>query len=435
MFKNFKVDNARRVEFEGQHIQIPKSKWAYLRGFNQKGKSEQVVTETSPSPEVSSPINSVPYEHNVISCGKNLFEVGIASDYTKYSASPFLIDNNTISTTIVSGASTHFFKNTYYPNRVMYLSAVFSLPVKRLIIRCFDENKNNISSTAKPTDWSYNSYYNAIFIYADLNKNLLINIPNTAVKYIQVGFALSGDDYIGQTVIISDIMLTFGDTPVDYESYTGTALPRSVTDIAGNNYDLRSLPDGTADEVDWDNYLLQPRVKLLEFNNTSDLTGWHYYNLGYDDKCWVYYQDTSNAWGSNLGYTLNVRCNNAQVTITETINKLQVIRSTGHTNLTYIQTNTALGINAEDTNEQKTAKAQAWIASQIAQHGNIEFEYPYGDLSMPEPIPLRKYGETYDGQVWDYNAKVIQVESDVANVYTDAAVQPTLKFKAVSYGG
>ena len=44
MFKNFKIDNAKRVNFSGTALQTPKSKWGYLRNLYINGVSTQVQT-------------------------------------------------------------------------------------------------------------------------------------------------------------------------------------------------------------------------------------------------------------------------------------------------------------------------------------------------------------------------------------------------------
>ena len=72
MFRSFKINTAKRKNFNGELVQINKSKWGYLRDLKIYGKSTQGANPTLETPQ---PIKTTGTATNVTACGENLFDM------------------------------------------------------------------------------------------------------------------------------------------------------------------------------------------------------------------------------------------------------------------------------------------------------------------------------------------------------------------------
>ncbi len=433
MFRNFKIDNARRVDFEGEWIQIPKSKWGYLRNSVFYGKTIQDGEPSSDNPV--DPVN-IPPEFNVTVCGRNLFNhrnnaiargsIEIIDDYVRCTG------NN------VDAIDFGFSRGWYRPN--WYLAEEYNQPIlKNGDVVTISADVRLIEQRNTPGIRIYlysssNGAGHAIFQAKSLTLNTWVRVSQS---YTITSTLLVGkDDYYpiftlnGNIVDIKNIAIKYG-TDDTYTPYTGNTYPYRLEDLDGNLHELRSLPDGTRDEYDRDNGILIKRVKRLTITSgtTSEPVNLQafYWTPGADRPNFlIHWNDTTNRWQSALWASYNCRCNisnsgggvfncNLKLRTNDTVLEIRYPKDW------FISRGYTLGV----------AGVRQYINDIIAANGKpIVFDYPY---SEPQIIPIKRYGETYGGQVWLYNQKPVQPEDDVANVFTDVNIP--MKFKAISYGG
>gem|GEM_PF-6973876 len=419
MFRNFKIDNARRVDFEGEWIQIPKSKWGYLRDSVFYGKTTQ---DGEPTPDNPVDLVSIPSEFNLTVRGRNLFSIG---------------DNYTLS---IRGITFEWNKNTqefriYGTKTTNNANVSISVPLVIPAIRL---------AGLRYIIWVTGSFETGSglrVVYARLrnkeNNNNVGVISISAGTYVSRKFSTSsftGDVYhfsplieIPEGAIVDltfKIMLVYGDSDEHIKYAGGNTYPYRLEDLDGNLHELCSLPDGTRDEYDRDNGILIKRVKRLTITSGTEPYAWRYHAateissiiaMADIDNLFSQHTDNANSYSSHFRAVLGentVGCYGIG----------SVPYSGKRAPMIYLRVPKEVNTNA---------LAQGYIDKIIADTGQpIIFEYP---LAEPQIIPIKQYGKTYDGQVWLYNQKPVQPEDDVANVFTDA--NGPMKFKAISYGG
>ena len=148
----------------------------------------------------------------------------------------------TISAVADTGAGTYVCNTHMFPvepNDVFYVQAK-STGDDRLILRLFDENFTNISSSVPISGFTYNSVYEGLFRFG----NFGIEILNTSdIRYFQVGFVFwGGAGSVGSRIYFTDIQVSMG-KPFAFEPFQtpSTVVFSSLT--LGENDVLRY--DGT----------------------------------------------------------------------------------------------------------------------------------------------------------------------------------------------
>ena len=414
MFRNYKIDNARRVEFEGEHIQIPKSKWGYLRDSVFYGKT---IQDGEPTPDNPVDLVNIPPEFNLTVCGRNLF----------FRKEPFSILNNGCTHTwnpstqeyritgVGQGYNTTALMRLSYPHPLEFTSGMFfriwATGTTPAVIypRLMNASTANVATMSIPSGTYSNTHFQGYLREVE---------DNTVVIFSPVVYVLEG-----KTIDITfKIMISYEDAA--YEPYQGSTYPYRLEDLDGNLHELCSLPDGTADSYDRDSGEFVARIKTFTVSSSAGIT----YAPHVGTLAQVRITDTANKWTENLSYQDNIRCNIGKRIITPIPSSQRAYdvyfnKSTSGTQIRIL-------VPQSELSSLDDAGAQAWINAQIAAKGNIVFQYP---LATPQIYKIKQYGKTYNGQVWGSNQKPVQPEDDVANVFTDVNIP--MKFKAISYGG
>ncbi|MDD4156859.1 MAG: hypothetical protein PHY08_09835, partial [Candidatus Cloacimonetes bacterium] len=257
------INAVKESTFENSILDIPNTGEGFINSLETKFHT----TGDEGTPDNSIPLVNVS-EWNKTVCGRNLFDVGIESDYIN---SP-TVDGDTVSGEISDGNAKYFVKKTYYPNKQMYISSVFTVAEKRYLIRLYDRNKVNISDTVSLSGWTYVAYYNGFVKDSDTTIDLT---ANANVAFIQIGFVLkTNGTNVNQTGIISDIMLTLGNTATDYNAFNGNTYPYRLEDVNGVLHEAGDLSDGTCDSVNWETGELIKRTKSIVLDGTEDSLYW-----------------------------------------------------------------------------------------------------------------------------------------------------------------
>ena len=145
--------------------------------------------------------------------GKNLFNVGESEDYF-VGDSILNIENNTISGQIRDSAIARAFKLTNYPSGDYSVSFDVTQNRVSILIRMFDSNGKQLSSSDVTFIGTYNAFYGGWIT----NNPAKFTIPDT-VDYWQLGFVFTGTSF--QYATATNIQLEKGLNITSYEPYNG----------------------------------------------------------------------------------------------------------------------------------------------------------------------------------------------------------------------
>ena len=144
--------------------------------------------------------------------GKNLFNVGESEDYF-VGDSILNIENNTISGQIRDSAIARAFKLTNYPSGDYSVSFDVTQNSISILIRMFDSNGTQLSSSDVTFSGTYNAFYGG---WITNNNSANFTIPDT-VDYWQLGFVFTGTSF--QYATATNIQLEKGLNITSYEPY------------------------------------------------------------------------------------------------------------------------------------------------------------------------------------------------------------------------
>jgi hypothetical protein len=412
MFKNFKVDNARRVEFTGNNIQIPKSKWAYLR--NNIDTFHTTGGEGTPSEQI--PIVNIS-EWNKTVCGINRWDSAkMFADLKAVHDTGFMYEikdgRNCIKVVAPNFTARNikfyygFKENTQYSFRFDVFNYLVNPAVAGIVFYVNYSDGSDVqlnSSLVNPETWK------------------TITHTSTAGKTILNAniFYATGSNY--SWFDLDSFAIYEGVGLYDYTPYQGNTYPYRLEDTDGVLHYGGDLPDGTADSVNWETGEFTERVKKV---SSADFT-WRYQAVN-TERCMMVTTDVANIW-DDLLYDYQILCSNYEPA-NGTYNWqagyiLSKHDEIGHT-IFIGETLANIGILDEDDEAMRTTKVRAYITAH-------PFTMQYKYATPQTPIQIKQFGETYGGVVWEYNEKPIQVEDSVCNVFSDKNVK--MKFKAVSY--
>lgn len=179
--------------------------------------------KASPNPDYPQNVNVATGNNTAKIVGKNLFDIGIVSNYSGNSVVTE-ISNNTLSFDIKGSGGTFSFNtiNKYFGNTTYTLTATASKTYSRFFIRLrnFEDTGWATNSDYTITGWSYNSYYGGWYKdNASTTANVTITIPNCL--YWQIGLGYSNNSVTtGDTETISNVQIELGSTATTYEPYT-----------------------------------------------------------------------------------------------------------------------------------------------------------------------------------------------------------------------
>lgn len=419
----------------GSFISLPKDLTdkppvnADVNGLQFFGKTTQ-----DGEPAFDNPVDTVniPPEFNLTSCGRNLFTTASFRQVftTPYNTYTTIIDKNNFKTSKnFSGQhQTHGFVISVLPNTDYTVS--FDLSYEKLVdvtttiialqIFLYDISNNVLINDL---DW-----YKA-FIIKKLNENesrqvFSFTTPGSCTKIAIVPnnlLSFEGGNYHHRINVVYQNVSVIRATEIlqPYEPYIGSTYPYRLEDLDGNLHELCSLPDGTCDEYDVDNGVLIKRVKRLTVTSgtTSEPINLqaYYWTASADSTYFnIFWSDNTVGWQSELGTSYNVRCNIASSGSGDFRCSLNL-----RTNNTGIQIRypkdwfISRGYTLDDDGVRQ------YINDIINANGPIVFDYPY---SEPQIIPIKRYGETYDGQVWDKNEKPKSIQYHT-NIFTDVGAE------------
>ena len=355
--------------------------------FYKETAAYEPFVPNSPSPKYPSEILSVPSSFNLTVCGKNLFDnLSVQNLFINDSGStipnlPYLLSGYIK----VKPNSQYTFKTNAYQgseqiiiNRIVYYGAD----------KTFMERNNTGYFTS---EYTYTIPENVYFI----RMHLRTAAATTAINI--------------STFQTYQTQLEYGSSAAVYTSYVGTTTAFSIKDTDGNLYPMRSLPN-IKDNVA--NGKINILVKELI---VTDSTGWYYASYN-STIAGLAFSDMANAWGYQQFSQTNMRCNIA-VPNGDYIAPCSCYthRQVDRTQIILLVPKTEVGITDSETVAEQTTKARTWITNQIAAHGYIIFTYP---LATPLSYNLDSAEAT---KFNDFTSH--QYET---NVFTDAAVQPTI---------
>jgi hypothetical protein len=248
MFKSFKVDNARRVEFEDSFVQIPKSKWAYLRGLKFYGNADGVASS-----------------FNTVVCGKNIFNPAVNFIGT---AGVGWSKSGEVYTLKIISPITDFFVG-----RNQLLSNVKLKPLTSYMFTfvCTRNTADINLVMANLTDAVFANTATVLFAAGQTGtKTIAVNTRDFTSTTHTYGFYLQG--YGSQDAGEWDIQMQLeeGSTATPYQSYNGQTYPYRLEDTDGN---LHTLGDGDYYDrdnniavIDGDTYNIKPYSPTFLYN-------------------------------------------------------------------------------------------------------------------------------------------------------------------------
>jgi hypothetical protein len=401
MFKNFKIDNARRVEFEGDFIQIPKSKWGYLRDIEFFGKSTQ---DGEPSPDNPVDIINTPPELDLTVCGKNL-----ASE-TK------LLADNTFILEVTFDNKECFSWNAGSENgalRILENSFGFGSYTLSGNFYVYSTDGGSTRLRFLYTDGSFDDgpYFQA-------NQWQSFSFVSDSSKKIAYIRGVNNNNLRQVYLEKNTLQVEQGDTATDYEEFNGGIYPYRLEDVNGVLHEAGDLPDGKSDRVFEQNGRLYLEKKIgIRILDGSE-AGITVSTPKTDTTQFTLYVESWGATGGSYSMLSNILCSHFE---TVTASYVDDGDSEG---IALWDTNTRIKFRILNSTATTVADLRAWLAAQYNAGTPMTIQY---QLATPQIIPLKKY----DPISFPYNQKPVQPEDDVANVFTDVNIP--MKFKAISY--
>lgn len=418
LIKFNKIDNARRLNFNGSFVQIPKSKWGYLRKFKIYGNATQAP---DPTPETPQPIKTVGTSTNVMACGENLFAIdatfpktvqGVTVDYSDgvltFNGTSTIGETDFYLTTNMNGKYA-FVKNgdiytmknqlvggSYTGNTANFLAYVSITKTTGGRLNYLNAAVNTTRSMAAPAD----GHLDRIRIY--LSANEFITFNNYKIKVHMVKGAYTAE------------------TMPPYTPYIGSITPITFRDTNGHLHDLSSVPSGIRDEVNG----YSESVDNIG-HKTADGTesGWtisgsdimsDYIRFSNDTLITNRIPET----GDENGKTGRFLCSHfppGSAWPSDTFYDCFSFLDTAQRIFIKIAKVNLAGYSPELTNAQKVQLFRDWLSL-----NPIEIIY----VRTPKPWTLHP----------DERKKIITVDDTVCNVFTDSEVQPEMELNAISYG-
>lgn len=401
LFKNIGVDNAGRKSFNGEHLNIPKSKIGYLRNFKLCGKSVQNGT---PTPENPVPIQNVPSSFDITSCGINLWDSKAMWDYVEAEVSSSNFERgvydgrNGVRLRVPVGGLNFYYgfkPNTQYRFRYEHYDES-------------DAPRHGVVFTIKYTDGTYG--YMATAPYRQWGTNTYLTAADKSIEYFFMQYVNNEWTRFN----LDSFQITEGADDISHTNYKGATKTIETKDNRGlgedSLHELCSLPNGAKDALDGNKIIR--RIKTLTVTNSSGVT----HAPVTETTSRVIFWDWNNGWGS-VSASANGLCNIALPHRNFDIAyRFSVTKGDSYTALSLVLPKTELAT-------LDNSGVQAWVDAQIAAHGPIIFQYEY---AVPQVYDLHP----------DEIAKLKQLKSvyPQTNIFTDADVQPILSLNAISYG-
>lgn len=142
---------------------------------------------------------------------------------------------------------------------------------------------NGVPSTTGSNNRLYVTIPGAQSKFCDLNTAGAKSVSVTGSGIVRLGINHNSVDSFGADTLLKDIQLEIGSTATEYEPYTGHTVP----DLLPDGYSLRSLPDGTRDELH------------LTYLRPSDRPGWAWYDRKLVQRVYEATIDESGTWYRN----------------------------------------------------------------------------------------------------------------------------------------
>jgi hypothetical protein len=427
----------------GQFISLPKDGTdkspvnADINGLQFFGKTTQ---DGEPSPENPVDLVSIPSQFNLTVCGRNLLKRGVFPQtingvtLTYDAETDEFVLNGSPTTTgdIYLYLTATVVNSTGNDTQVLYPSLSTGEKISLMAIKTQAVYGVNYTGTASSLRFYINTGEgtNSIatnWVYSSLLGALDVVIASATVTSDRHGHYIkraridvrSNDRTLTFNNYRFKLMIARGELSASlYSPYQGSTYPYRLEDLDGNLHELCSLPDGTRDEYDRDNGILIKRVKRLTIlsGTTSEPINLqaYYWTAGADSTTFnIHWNDTTNRWQSALT-SHNVRCNIAKpgggvFNCNLTLRTNDTVFQIRYPKDWFISQGYTLDVNG----------VRQYINDIIAANGPIVFYYPY---SEPQIIPIKQYGETYDGQVWDKNEKPKSIQYHT-NIFTDVGAE------------
>lgn len=389
----------------GSFISLPKDGTDYppvnadINNLIIYGKS---VQDGEPTPDNPVEIKTVPSELDITSCGRNLLNdrtlEAITTATVTFNANNVRLTKatQTLYLTAVTPYNIYLLAgNDYHISFSYRYSAIKLNPGASYITLQNTDNSANFERSLLQWDSLASRTYSGTITITKSGYYRLRLYPYNGGG----GFTpLDTGDYAEFT----DLQINYGNAQQPYSPYNGSTTPITLRDTDGNLHTLKSLPDGTRDEVDLDGGESVDRVKRLVVTSGVNFS---YYSQN-ETICRAIIYDNSN--GFSPAKLLSGWCNYGVVTN-------DLLTPYGVRYYAY-SSGTALSINIPkaELSSLDNAGVQEWIDARISAHGPFIFDYEYAN-----PIPWTLHP--------DEQKKIITVDSDKAYIYTNAEVQPTLQ--------
>ena len=230
--------------------------------------------------------------------------------------------------------------------------------------------------------------------------------------YITTTYSLNGEKAIPESCYflrisfakldIGTLQVELGSTPTPYTPYQGKTYPYLLEDTDGVLHTLKSLPDGTRDEADLDGGESVDRVGSKIFDG-SEAFAKRDANSGNGYACFQWWiGDSFFHFAANVGI-----CDRFALTTTIGIKTQSCFRITNFLSSTY---ESIIQFWVPESTASTASEFKTWLSN-----NNTKVLYK---RATPLPYQIKKYGETYEGVVWNYNQKPKSLQYHT-NIFTD----------------
>jgi hypothetical protein len=403
----------------GQFISLPKDETdkppvnADINGLQFYGKSTQ---DGEPSPDNPVDIINTPPEFNLTSCGKNLFNINNIT-YIEPDVNFAIIEDKVRLT--ANKTTTYMFVRDRVDKYFLQAGQPYTVNCKCQNSVIADGYVSLLINNVPRTDVKSS----ARLQWSDTNEKTihLTFTPNTTGFYFIALYGYGEGAAIPQGAYIDfwDIQLLKGsytaETLPSYTKYDGSTYPYRIEDLDGNLHELCSLPDGTRDEYDRDNGILIKRVKRLTILSGTAPFNWTYTDASSaadptDTLCTASFYDTTIPINESFATNANVYCDIATPGFYTPIEPYLIWLNGRNVQLLVVMT-----LKKSELASLDNVGLREWITA----HAPFDIYYA---LDEPQIIPIKRYGEIYDGQVWDKNEKPKSIQYHT-NTFTDVGVE------------